>query len=76
LGLYNRPEVAAVPGDVSPTPWRKKSSGVVSLFTDVPVEGVLQFIRTRLNMNPFPARLPLQLEELLDICLTTTYFQF
>jgi hypothetical protein len=24
LGLYNRPEVAAVPGDVSPNPWRKK----------------------------------------------------
>jgi hypothetical protein len=24
LGLYNRPEVAAVPGDVSPTPWGKK----------------------------------------------------
>jgi hypothetical protein len=24
LGLYNRPEVAAVPGDVSPTPLNKK----------------------------------------------------
>jgi hypothetical protein len=24
LGLYNRPEVAAVPGDVSPTPQKKK----------------------------------------------------
>jgi hypothetical protein len=24
LGLYNRPEVAAVPGDVSPTPPKKK----------------------------------------------------
>jgi hypothetical protein len=24
LGLYNRPEVAAVPGDVSPTPLKKK----------------------------------------------------
>jgi hypothetical protein len=24
LGLYSRPEVAAVPGDVSPTPWKKK----------------------------------------------------
>jgi hypothetical protein len=23
LGLYNRPEVAAVPGDVSPTPLKK-----------------------------------------------------
>jgi hypothetical protein len=26
LGLYNRPEVAAVPGDVSPTPRKKKGS--------------------------------------------------
>jgi hypothetical protein len=25
LGLYNRPEVAAVPGDVSPTPQKKYS---------------------------------------------------
>jgi hypothetical protein len=24
LGLYNRPEVAAVPGDISPTPTKKK----------------------------------------------------
>jgi hypothetical protein len=24
LGLYNRPEVAAIPGDVSPTPQKKK----------------------------------------------------
>jgi hypothetical protein len=24
LGLYNRPEVAAVPGDISPTPIKKK----------------------------------------------------
>jgi hypothetical protein len=28
LGLYNRPEVAAVPGDVSPTPWKKKTPGI------------------------------------------------
>jgi hypothetical protein len=27
LGLYNRPEVAAVPGDVSPTPLKKKGTG-------------------------------------------------
>jgi hypothetical protein len=26
LGLYNRPEVAAVPSDVSPTPLKKKLS--------------------------------------------------
>jgi hypothetical protein len=26
LGLYNRPEVAAVPGDVSPTPLKKNCS--------------------------------------------------
>jgi hypothetical protein len=26
-GLYNRPEVAAVPGDVSPTPQKKKEQG-------------------------------------------------
>jgi hypothetical protein len=26
LGLYNRPEVAAVPGDVSPTPLQKKKN--------------------------------------------------
>jgi hypothetical protein len=25
LGLYNRPEVAAVPGDVSPHPTKKKA---------------------------------------------------
>jgi hypothetical protein len=26
LGLYNRPDVAAVPGDVSPTPPKKKQA--------------------------------------------------
>jgi hypothetical protein len=26
LGLYNRPEVAAVPGDVRPTPWGEKKT--------------------------------------------------
>jgi hypothetical protein len=44
------------------------------------VEEVLQVIRNRLNTNPsFPKCSPLQVEdvmELLDICLTTMYFQF
>jgi hypothetical protein len=37
LGLYNRPEVAAVPGDVSPTPTQKKTAKkLVSLiFVDL-----------------------------------------
>jgi hypothetical protein len=51
----------------------------VSLFTIIPVEAVLQVIRNRPNMDlSFPERSPLQVEdimELLDICLTTTYFQ-
>jgi hypothetical protein len=29
LGLYNRPEVAVVPGDVSPTPLMKKKDSFV-----------------------------------------------
>jgi hypothetical protein len=56
------------------------SFGVVRLFTNVPVEEALQVMRNRLNVYPsFPASSPLQVEnvmELLDICLTTTYFQF
>jgi hypothetical protein len=51
----------------------------VSLFTNVPVEEVLQVIRNRLSTDPFfPERTSLQVEdmmELLDISLTTTYFQ-
>jgi hypothetical protein len=52
----------------------------VSLFTNVPVEEVLQIMRNRLSTDSsFPERSPLQFEvvmELLDICLKTTYFQF
>jgi hypothetical protein len=52
----------------------------VSLFTNVPLEEVLQVIKNRLNMDPsLPEHSPLQVEdimELLNICLTTTYFQF
>jgi hypothetical protein len=55
-------------------------SSDVSLFTNIPVEEVLQVIRNRLSTEPyFPERSPLQVEdliELLDIYLTTTYFQF
>jgi hypothetical protein len=43
------------------------------------VEEVLQVIRNGLNTDPFPEHSPLQVEdvmELLDICLTTTYFPF
>jgi hypothetical protein len=44
------------------------------------VEEVLQIIRNTLNRDPsFPERSPLQVEdvmELLDICITTMYFQF
>jgi hypothetical protein len=44
------------------------------------MEEVLQVIRNRLRTDPsFPERSPLQVEdmmELLDICLTVTYFQF
>jgi hypothetical protein len=42
------------------------------------VEEVLQVIRNRLSMDPFTECSPLQVEdvmELLDICLTTAYFQ-
>jgi hypothetical protein len=56
------------------------SFDVVSLFTNVPVEEVLQIIRNRLSMDSsFPERSPLQAEdvmELLDICLTATYSQY
>jgi hypothetical protein len=56
------------------------SFDVVSLFTNVPMEEILQVIRNRLSMDhSFPERSSLQVEdvmELLDICLTTTYFQF
>jgi hypothetical protein len=31
LGLYNRPEVASVPGDVSPTPLKKKTEGPIHI---------------------------------------------
>jgi hypothetical protein len=52
--------------------------GIQSYF--LKVEEVLQVIRNRLNTDTsFPGRSPLQVEdvmELLDICLTTTYFQF
>jgi hypothetical protein len=52
----------------------------VSLFTNVPEEEVIQVIRNRLNMDPsLPEHSPLSVEdimELLDICLTATYFQF
>jgi hypothetical protein len=33
LGLYNRPEVAALPGDVSPTPLKKTASAWCLLFS-------------------------------------------
>jgi hypothetical protein len=50
----------------------------VSLFTNIPVEEILQVITNRLNTYPsFPECSTLQAEdimELLDICLTTTYF--
>jgi hypothetical protein len=50
------------------------------LFTNILMEEVLQVITNRLNTDPsFPECSPLQVEdvmELLDICLTTTYFQF
>jgi hypothetical protein len=56
------------------------SSDDVSPFTHVPVKEVLQVIRNRRSTNPsFPERSPLQVEdimELLNICVTTTYFQF
>jgi hypothetical protein len=56
------------------------SFDVVSLFTNVPVEEVLQIIKNRLRMDPsFQERSPLQVDdvmELLDICLRSTYFQF
>jgi hypothetical protein len=51
---------------------------VVSIFANIPVEEVLQVMRNRLSTDPsFPERSPLQVEdvmELMDICLTTTYF--
>jgi hypothetical protein len=44
------------------------------------MEEVLQVIRNRLSTDPsFPERSSLQVEgimDLLDICLTTTHFQF
>jgi hypothetical protein len=52
----------------------------VSLFTNVPVEEVVQVIRNRFSTDPsFPEHSHLQVEdmmELLDTCLTTMYFQF
>jgi hypothetical protein len=52
----------------------------VSLFTNIPVEEVLEVIKNGLNMDlSFPERSSLQVEdviELLDICLTITYFQW
>jgi hypothetical protein len=53
---------------------------VVSLFTNVTIEEVLQVLRNKLTCQDdpsFPERSPLQVEdvmELVDICLTTTYF--
>jgi hypothetical protein len=56
------------------------SFDVVSLFTNVPVEEVLQVVINRLSRGlSFPERSPLQADDvmkLLDICLTTTHFQF
>jgi hypothetical protein len=56
------------------------SFDTVSLFTNLPVEEVLQVIRNRLSADPsFPERSPLQVAdvmELLDIYLITTCFQF
>jgi hypothetical protein len=56
------------------------SFDVVSLFTNVPVEEVLQIIKNRFSTDTFfSERSPLQVEdmmELLDICLKTTNFQF
>jgi hypothetical protein len=53
---------------------------IVNVFIDIPVEDVLQVIRNRLSTDAsFPEQSPLQVEEvmeLLDICLTSTYFQF
>jgi hypothetical protein len=56
------------------------SFDTVSLVTNVPTEEVLQVTTNRLNKDPsFPECSTLQIEnimELLDICSTTTYFQF
>jgi hypothetical protein len=53
---------------------------IANVFINISVEEDLQVIRSRLNTDPsFPEQSPLQVEdvmELLDICLTTTYFQF
>jgi hypothetical protein len=55
------------------------SFDIASLFTNIPVEEILQVITNRLNTDPsFPECSTLQVEdiiELLDICLTTTYFK-
>jgi hypothetical protein len=56
------------------------SFDVVSLFTNVPVEEVLEVMRNRLSTVPsLSERSPLQVGnvmELLDICVTITHFQF
>jgi hypothetical protein len=50
------------------------------VFTNIPVEEILQVIKNRLSMDPsFPECSSLQVEdvmELLDSCLTVTYLQF
>jgi hypothetical protein len=55
------------------------SFDVVSLFAHVPVDEALQVIRNKLQNDDTLAELfPLQgeaIEELLDVCLRTTYFQ-
>jgi hypothetical protein len=55
------------------------SFDVVSLFTNVPADEALQFIRNKLpNDNTLVERSVLQVEaimDLLEVCLKTTYFQ-
>ena len=56
------------------------SSDVKALFTNVPVARSLKIILDRLENDPLLAERttlsPVQVRDLLKICLTTTYFQF
>jgi hypothetical protein len=53
---------------------------VVSLFTNLLMEEVLQVIRSRLSTDPsLPERSPLQVDDVTEvrgICFTTMYFEF